>query len=268
MEWLMGKGKKNDKKPVIEEKKPYLDIELCQQRPIFELMKVVRMPCKMDLKEWVATQTISLFHNVNLLYGTVSEFCTAETCPVMQGPCQTQYTWVEERGKKLKCTAPQYIDYVMTFCQKCVSNQELFPTKYAQFFADNFFTEIKKVLKFLYHVIAHMYYAHFARLRQLDLHLYLNVVFKHFILFVREYELLDPKETASLDDLVKLMLNEKQTDAPVEVPTAPVTPRSNAASPGPPVVQAKNNFQHQQLVNASRSNGAASIRFSSIQDCG
>ena len=43
-----------------------------------------------------------------------------------------QYTWLEERGKKLKCTAPQYIDYVMTFCQKCLSNQELFPTKYGE----------------------------------------------------------------------------------------------------------------------------------------
>ena len=48
-----------------------------------------------------------------------------------------QHVWVEERGKKLKCTAPQYVDYVMTFCQKCVSNQQLFPTKYGNFFAIN-----------------------------------------------------------------------------------------------------------------------------------
>jgi len=41
-----------------------------------------------------------------------------------------QYQWIDERGKKCKCTAPQYVDYVMTYSQKCVSDEAVFPTKY------------------------------------------------------------------------------------------------------------------------------------------
>lgn len=40
------------------------------------------------------------------------------------------YYWYDERGKKTKCTAPQYIDLVMTFVQKLVTDEEIFPTKY------------------------------------------------------------------------------------------------------------------------------------------
>ncbi len=40
------------------------------------------------------------------------------------------YYWYDERGKKTKCTAPQYVDLVMTFVQKLVTDEEIFPTKY------------------------------------------------------------------------------------------------------------------------------------------
>ena len=61
------------------------------------------------------------------------------------------------------------------------------------------------MLRFLFNVLSHLYYAHFLCIRQLDLHGYLNVVFKHFIYFVREFNLLDPRDTMSLDDLVDAM---------------------------------------------------------------
>ena len=64
---------------------------------------------------------------------------------------------------------------------------------------------MKKMLRYLFNVISHLYYAHFARLRQLELHVYLSVVFKHFTYFVREFSLLDRRETSSLDDLVEAM---------------------------------------------------------------
>lgn len=44
------------------------------------------------------------------------------------------YLWFDEKGKKTKVAAPQYIDYVMTFIQKTVSDETIFPTKYGTFF--------------------------------------------------------------------------------------------------------------------------------------
>ena len=43
-----------------------------------------------------------------------------------------QYYWYDERGKKVKCTAPQYVDFVMSSVQKLVTDEDVFPTKYGR----------------------------------------------------------------------------------------------------------------------------------------
>jgi hypothetical protein len=75
---------------------------------------------------------MALFDHVNLVYGTVSEFCTQSGCPDMTGPGQRTYLWFDEKGKKTKVAAPQYIDYVMTFIQKTITDENIFPTKYGK----------------------------------------------------------------------------------------------------------------------------------------
>jgi len=44
------------------------------------------------------------------------------------------YLWFDEKGKKTRVAAPQYIDYVMTFTQRTVSDETIFPTKYGELF--------------------------------------------------------------------------------------------------------------------------------------
>ena len=36
---------------------------------------------------------------------------------------------MDERGKKSRVSAPQYVDYVMTYIQKTVNDETQFPTK-------------------------------------------------------------------------------------------------------------------------------------------
>lgn len=43
------------------------------------------------------------------------------------------YLWFDEKGKKTRVAAPQYIDYVMTFTQKTISDENIFPTKYGKY---------------------------------------------------------------------------------------------------------------------------------------
>lgn len=43
------------------------------------------------------------------------------------------YQWIDDRGKKCKCSASQYIDYVMSFSQKHVHDESVFPTKYGKY---------------------------------------------------------------------------------------------------------------------------------------
>ncbi|XP_055987754.1 MOB kinase activator 2 isoform X2 [Sorex fumeus] len=132
MDWLMGKSKAkpNGKKPAAEEKKVYLEPEYTKARVTdFAFKELVVLPREIDLNEWLASNTTTFFHHVNLQYSTISEFCTGEACQTM-AVCNTQYHWYDERGRKVKCTAPQYVDFVMSSVQKLVTDEDVFPTKY------------------------------------------------------------------------------------------------------------------------------------------
>ena len=96
-----------------------------------------------------------------MLYGTVSEFCNLTSCPEMVGPGPRTYMWLDDKGKKSKLSAPQYVDYVMTYVQKVVNDESVFPTKHGNEFPANFETVLKKVQKLLFHVVAHIYHSHF-----------------------------------------------------------------------------------------------------------
>lgn len=89
------------------------------------------------------------------------------------------YLWFDEKGKKTRVAAPQYIDYVMTFTQKTVSDESIFPTKYANEFPSSFESIARKILRLLFHVIAHLYAAHFREIALLGLHSHLNLTFAH-----------------------------------------------------------------------------------------
>ena len=44
-----------------------------------------------------------------------------------------QYLWVDEKGKKSRLSAPQYIDYIMTYVQKTINDESTFPTKHGKY---------------------------------------------------------------------------------------------------------------------------------------
>ncbi|XP_050809707.1 MOB kinase activator 2 isoform X2 [Gopherus flavomarginatus] len=199
------KGKPNGKKPVPEEKKLYLEPEYTKLRITdFEFKELVMLPREIDLNEWLASNTTTFFHHINLQYSTISEFCTGESCQTM-AVCNTQYYWYDERGKKIKCTAPQYVDFVMSSVQKLVTDEDVFPTKYGKEFPNSFESLVKKICKYLFHVLAHIYSSHFKESLALELHGHLNTLYTHFILFIREFNLVDPKETTIMDDLTEIL---------------------------------------------------------------
>lgn len=111
------------------------------------------------------------------------------------------YLWFDEKGKKTRVAAPQYIDYVMTFTQKTVSDESIFPTKYAKEFPSSFESIARKILRLQFHVIAHLYAAHFREIALLGLHTHLNLTFAHLTALHRRFNLIDEKETDVLRDL-------------------------------------------------------------------
>lgn len=61
---------------------------------------------------------------------------------------------------------------------------------------------VRKILRLLFHVLAHLYHSHFRELVLLNLHSHLNCVFAHLSVFNHRYQLIELRETEILQDLV------------------------------------------------------------------
>jgi len=60
---------------------------------------------------------------------------------------------------------------------------------------------VKKIQRLLLHVLAHVYQCHSRHLVLLGLHGHVNTLAYHFILFSKQFALVDDKELEVLDDL-------------------------------------------------------------------
>ena len=74
---------------------------------------------------------VDFFNQINMLYGTITEFCTEESCPIMSAGPKYEYHWADGHTvkKPIKCSAPKYIDYLMTWVQDQLDDETLFPSK-------------------------------------------------------------------------------------------------------------------------------------------
>lgn len=119
-----------------------------------------------------------------------------------------EYHWADGvRVKKpIKCCAPEYIDFMMTWVQEQLDSEAVFPSRMGVPFPKNFLQITKTILKRLFRVYAHIYHAHFEKVCQLEEERHLNTSFKHFTFFVHEFDLIDKKELAPMAELIEMNL--------------------------------------------------------------
>lgn len=142
-----------------------------------------------------------------MLYGTITEFCSEESCPVMTAGPKYEYHWADGTTvkKPIKCSAPKYIDYLMTWVQDQLDDETIFPSKIGVPFPKNFVGIAKTIFKRLFRVYAHVYHQHFKQVVQLGEKAHLNTSFKHFIFFVQEFTLIEKRELAPLSELIDML---------------------------------------------------------------
>ena len=71
-----------------------------------------------------------------------------------------EYHWADgkEVRKPIKCSAPKYIDYLMTWVQDQLDDEAPFPSKIGVPFPRHFQNIAKTILKRLFRVYAHIYH--------------------------------------------------------------------------------------------------------------
>ena len=169
-----------------------------------DMKAAVQLPPGEDVNEWCAVHTVDFYNEVSLLYGTVSEFCQKSTCPTMSAGPKYEYLWADSVNviKPIKVSAPEYCDLLMNWIESQINNETLFPTNVDVPFPKNFKDIVKNIFKRLFRVYAHIYCSHFDKIIALGAEAHLNTCFKHFIYFVQQFDLIDKKELAPLDEVI------------------------------------------------------------------
>ncbi|KAB8338833.1 hypothetical protein FH972_021777 [Carpinus fangiana] len=160
------------------------------------LRKAVRLPEGEDINEWLAVNVVDFYNQINLLYGSITEFCSPQTCPEMKATDEFEYLWQDSENFKrpTKMPAPEYVEHLMSWCQSNIDNESMFPSRIGVPFPKASPALLRQMFKRLYRVYAHIYCHHYPVIIQLGLEPHLNTSFKHYVLFVDEHQLASGKD--------------------------------------------------------------------------
>eukprot|EP01080_Neovahlkampfia_damariscottae_P003632 gene3632-6448_t len=174
-----------------------------------DLSLAVKLPPGESLNEWLAVNTVEFYGTTNLLYGCISEFCSEQSCPAMSAGDKYIYLWKDPESIKYKkaaqVTAPEYVACLMDWIEQLLNDPEVFPTDVSKF-SKNFKNVVKKIFNRMFRVYAHLYYSHFVEIVELGIDEHLNTAFKHFMLFVNEFDLVEKTEQAPLKTIIADLL--------------------------------------------------------------
>ncbi|KAH3667233.1 hypothetical protein OGAPHI_002882 [Ogataea philodendri] len=176
------------------------------------LAQAVKLPQDEDLNEWLAVHVVDFYNQINMLYGTITEFCSPSSCPRMIATQEYEYLWQDPMSRNSKqpisMSAPGYVEALMVWIQGFLDDDSIFPTKMGVSFPRQFPALVRTIMKRLFRVYAHMYCHHFDEINELGLQTHLNTSLKHFVLFCSEFQLLTAKDYGPLDELVAKMLDD------------------------------------------------------------
>jgi len=171
------------------------------------MKEAVKCPPNEDRNEWIAVNTVDFYNEINMLYGSIAEFCTKETCPEMKAGQHT-YLWADgvKIKKPISVSAPEYVDLLMQWVESQLNDETVFPVEYGTAFPKDFMNVVKTIFKRYFRVYAHIYHHHFKKVVDGGAEAHLNTCFKHLVYFITEFDLVDQKELEPLKDLVDKIL--------------------------------------------------------------
>lgn len=194
----------------------YADLIEARQRTLgsMDLAAQVRLPTGCSEEEWLAFNTVDLFNELNLLVGAISDMCTEHTCPTMSAG---SFGWQWADGDKVKTpqplSAPKYMEKLLVWVESQLADETFLPVQPGQPFLPNFKKGIKVIYKRLFRIYAHVFHTHFKAMVDSDADAHLNHSFKHFVYFVKEFDLIEESELEPMADLINLLMRKRDAEA-------------------------------------------------------
>ena len=92
------------------------------------MKEAVQLPEGEDLNEWLAVNVVDFYKQLSMLYATVTEFCTPETCPQMTAGPGYKYLWSDGRSKPKEVPACEYIRLLFEWVENQLDDETIFPS--------------------------------------------------------------------------------------------------------------------------------------------
>ncbi|KAI8106138.1 hypothetical protein M9435_000685 [Picochlorum sp. BPE23] len=175
--------------------------------------QAVKLPQGEDPNEWIAVNTVFFYNAISVLYNVIDgTLCDEEHCPIMSAGPQFEYLWADGIKVKtpIKLSASKYVNALFDWIEEQLDDPSLFPRGLGGSFPKDFLPVVKNILKRIFRVYAHMYHSHFKQILGLGMETHVNTCFRHFILFVKEFSLVDEKELMPMQELVSRIVSHSQ----------------------------------------------------------
>lgn len=142
------------------------------------LKLAVVLPEGEDINEWVACNAVDFYNQVNMLYGTIQDYCTPESCPVMNAGKNVEYYWANDTDQKrpIRLPAIQYCERLFQWIQDQLDDESIFPSRVGHPFPKTFPNVAKAIFRRLFRVYAHIYHSHFQAVLNLNEEAHLRCV--------------------------------------------------------------------------------------------
>lgn len=169
-----------------------------------DLSSAVALPLGEDLNEWFASNTVDFFNEVSLIWGIICDTGLPNYRAGEGFPPGFEYLWADGVTVKtpLVCSSSEYVEYVMAWVEGQVNNEAVFPSSASSAFPKNYLAVVKQIFTRMFRLYAIVYSQHFSRLEEMGAAAHLNTSFKHFLFFIWEFELVDPRELGALSRIV------------------------------------------------------------------
>ena len=84
---------------------------------------------------------VDFFNRINLIYGTVCDYCSDKSCPKMSGGPRFEYLWADgmEYKKPTPLSAPKYVSLLMDWIESQINNEKTFPTSVGKYLESRHF---------------------------------------------------------------------------------------------------------------------------------
>ncbi|CAM0142230.1 unnamed protein product [Umbelopsis sp. WA50703] len=166
------------------------------------LRRVIQLPEGETEQDWITINLLEFFQHTMSLYATIADSCTPSTCPSMTAGSNYEFFWAQDGKKPIKVSAPHYVDLLRTWVISSLQDGQLIPQQPGEPFPKDFLFRIRTIYKRLFRIYAHMYHSHIHQIELLDERLVFDISCKHFIMFAKEFSLIDQNSMAPLSELI------------------------------------------------------------------